>query len=137
MGNPFLKELVNRLINYLIRISKGESYQEKIVHLLRKTLLFSFMALLLCGTMTSKYLVADWYLADLEKSVVKIDQFMGTQQENMNQLFRINADQYSTVIKLGRENKALKADMQQSLRTQKRLEYENRVLRDRLKEQGK
>lgn len=133
MGNPFLKELVNRLINYLIRISSGETYQDKIVHLLRKTLLFSFMALLLAGTMTSRYLVADWYLTDLESSVIKIDQFMGTQQENMNQLFRINADQYNTVIRLGKENKELRMDMQKSLRTQKRLENENRALKERIR----
>lgn len=126
--NFFLRELINRVISYLIRVSKGETYEEKIEQLLRKALLFAAMALILSATMTSKYLVAGWYLDDLENSFGKIDTFMGTQQENMNSLFRINGDQYTTILRLEKENKEMKTDIRFLLQNQKRLEKENEEL---------
>lgn len=122
--NIFLRELVNRIISYLIRVSKGATYEEKIEHLLRKSLLFTFMSLIFAATMTSKYLVANWYMDDLEKSLTKVDTFMGEQQNNMNNLFRINGDQYAEINDLSKENVELKNDIQILLRTNATLEKE-------------
>ncbi|AEV89697.1 hypothetical protein OBP_260 [Pseudomonas phage OBP] len=131
--NFFLRELINRVISYLIRVSKGETYEEKIEQLLKKALLFAAMALILSATMTSKWLVAGWYLDDLESSFGKIDTFMGTQQENMNQLFRINGDQYNTIVKLEKENKSMLSDIRFLLANQKQLEEENEKLKAKQK----
>lgn len=128
--NIFLREIINRFINYLVNNSSGGSYEEKIESLLRKTLLFCFMALVLAGTMTSKFLVGHWYLEDLEKSLVKIDQFMVTQQSNINQMFRINGDQYKTIVKLNKENRDLRDNIRMLVVSQISLEKENKALRD-------
>lgn len=130
----FLKELTNRAISYLIRVSRGDSYEEKIEHLLKKSLLFTFMSLIFAATMASKYLVANWYLDDLERSLTKVDMFMGTQQENMNRLFRINEDQYNSIIKLTKENKDTKDDVRTLLQKQTKLESENQELNLKLNE---
>lgn len=129
--NIFLKELINRIINYLIKVSKGDDYNEKIEQLLKKSLMVSFLALLLSGTMSSKYLVASWYLQDLEKSFGKIDNFMVTQQDNMNQLFRINGDQYNTIVKLGKENKEIRNDVRRLLNVNESLAKEVDELRSK------
>lgn len=135
--NIFLRELTNRLISYLIRVSKGDTNEERIEHLLRKTLLFAMMAMILAATMTSKYLVTGWYMNDLEKSVEKIDTFMGTQQENMNQLFRINGEQYTTIMKLSKENQDMRNDILTILKNKDEVERENRRLKTELELKGK
>ncbi|KAB3419115.1 hypothetical protein F9Z84_06305 [Escherichia coli] len=135
--NIFLRELTNRLISYLIRVSKGDTNEERIEHLLRKTLLFALMAMILAATMTSKYLVTGWYMNDLEKSVEKIDTFMGTQQENMNQLFRINGEQYTTIMKLSKENQDMRNDILTILKSKDEVERENRRLKTELELKGK
>lgn len=135
--NIFLRELANRLISYLIRVSKGDTHEEKIEHLLRKTLLFALMAMILAATMTSKYLVTGWYMTDLEKSVEKIDTFMGTQQENMNQLFKINGEQYTTIVRLSKENKEMRNDIRTVLTDNARLEQQNKELRLQLEPKQK
>lgn len=135
--NIFLRELTNRLISYLIRVSKGDTNEERIEHLLRKTLLFAMMAMILAATMTSKYLVTGWYMNDLEKSVEKIDTFMGTQQENMNQLFRINGEQYTTIMKLSKENQDMRNDILTILKSKDEVERENRRLKTELELKGK
>lgn len=127
--NIFLRELTNRLVSYLIRVSKGDTNEEKIEHLLKKTLLLALMSMILTATMTSKYLVTGWYMTDLEKSVEKIDTFMGTQQENMNQLFRINGEQYTTIVRLSKENKEMRNDIRTVLLDNSRLEEQNAELR--------
>lgn len=131
--NFFLRELVNRIISYLIRVSKGSTYEERIEHLLRKSLLFTFMSLIFAATMTSKYLVANWYLDDLEKSLTKVDTFMGEQQNNMSNLFRINGDQYAQINDLSKQNVELRNDIQTLLRSKALLERENTELKDKLK----
>jgi len=131
--NIFLRELTNRLISYLIRVSKGDTNEEKIEHLLRKTLLFTFMAIILAATMTSKYLVTGWYMSDLEKSVAKIDTFMGNQQENMNQLFRINGEQYTTILRLSKENRDMRSDIRTVLQDNAELDKQNKELTAKLK----
>lgn len=68
-------------------------------------------------------------MADLEKSVEKIDTFMGTQQENMNQLFRINGEQYTTIMRLSNENKDMRADILVILKSKDEIEQENRRLK--------
>lgn len=129
--NIFLRELINRITNYLIKVSKGETYEEKIVQLLKKSLMVTALALILTLTMTSKFLVANWYLQDLERSFSKIDTFMGTQQDNMNQLFRINGDQYNTIVKLGKENKDIRNDIRRLLSTNELLVKENQELKEK------
>lgn len=129
--NIFLRELINRITNYLIKVSKGETYEEKIVQLLKKSLMVTALALILTITMTSKFLVANWYLQDLERSFSKIDTFMGTQQDNMNQLFRINGDQYNTIVKLGKENKDIRNDIRRLLSTNELLVKENQELKEK------
>jgi hypothetical protein len=109
--NIFLRELTNRIISYLIRVSKGATYEEKQEQLLKKVLLFALMMALMAATMTAKYIVTGWYMNDLERSVEKIDTFMGTQQENMNQLFRINTDQYGEIQKKNTKLKEMDADI--------------------------
>lgn len=131
--NIFLRELTNRLISYLIRISKGDTYEEKQEHLLKKTLLFTLMTVILALTITSKYLVLGWYMSDLEKSIEKIDTFMGTQQENMNQLFRINTDQYTENQRLSKSNIELKRDLKDVLDVNEKLATANKDLSDKLK----
>lgn len=131
--NIFLRELTNRLISYLIRVSKGDTNEEKIEHLLRKTLLFTFMAIILAATMTSKYIVTGWYMSDLEKSVAKIDTFMGNQQENMNQLFRINGEQYTTILRLSKENRDMRSDIRTVLQDNAELDKQNKELTAKLK----
>jgi hypothetical protein len=130
--NIFLRELTIRLISYLVRVSKGDTYEEKQEHLLKKTLLFALMALIMAATMTSKYLVTGWYMNDLEKSVAKIDTFMGTQQENMNQLFRINTDQYTEIQRLAKENIEVRSDIRLVLDANSKLSRENQELRQKL-----
>lgn len=130
--NFFLKELVNRIINYLIRVSKGATHEEKVEHLLRKSLLFTFMSLMFAATMTSKYFVANWYLDDLERSLTKVDTFMGEQQTNMNNLFRINGDQYKQITSLTEENAELHTDIQTLLHSNSTLEKENRKLKEQI-----
>lgn len=135
--NIFLRELINRIVTYLIMASKGESYEEKIEHLLKKSLLITFMAIILACTMTSKFLVAGWYLEDLENSFSKIDKFMVTQQENMNQLFRVNNDQYATVVRLTKENKEFIQDNRRLVKEHDELLKENERLVSLLKSKGK
>lgn len=113
--NMFLRELTYRIISYLIRITKGATYEEKQEHLLKKVLLFALMMAILATTMTAKYIVTGWYMADLERSVEKIDSFMGTQQENMNQLFRINTDQYGEIQKKNDKLKEMDSDIHKLL----------------------
>lgn len=130
--NFFLRELVNRIISYLIRVSKGTTREEKVENLLRKSLLFTFMSLMFAATMTSKYFVANWYLDDLERSLTKVDTFMGEQQTNMNNLFRINGDQYKQITTLTEENSELRADIQLLLHSKATLEEENKKLKGQL-----
>lgn len=131
--NIFLRELTNRLISYLIRVSKGDTQEEKQIHLLKKSLLFSFMALLMASTMTSKYFVIGWHMNDLEKAITKIDVFMGSQQDNINQLFRINKDQYTELERLTKENAELRSDMTLVIKANGKLEQINSDLEHKLK----
>lgn len=134
---PFIRELVNRTINILIRWSPGDNFQDKLTFMLKKSLLFLFLSLILTTTMTTKFLISNWKLIDLERSVIKIDEYMGKQQENMNQLFQVNAEQHSAIIQLTKDNAVIKDDIYKALKDQKRLENENKVLKNRLREQNK
>lgn len=132
--NIFLRELTNRIISYLIRISKGETSEEKQEHLLKKVLLFALMMAIMGATMTAKYIVTGWYMNDLERSVEKIDSFMGTQQENMNQLFRINSDQYGEIQRKDEQLKEVQADIHKVLLENAALKEQNQEL---LSKQGR
>lgn len=131
--NIFLRELTNRIISYLIRITKGTTYEEKQEHLLKKVLLFALMMAILGGTMTAKYIVTGWYMSDLERSVEKIDFFMGTQQENMNQLFRINTDQYGEIQKKNDRLKEMDSDIHKLLEENAQLKKDNADLKNKVK----
>lgn len=131
--NIFLRELTNRIISYLIRITKGATYEEKQEHLLKKVLLFALMMAILGATMTAKYIVTGWYMADLERSVEKIDSFMGTQQENMNQLFRINTDQYAEIQKKNDKLKEMDSAIHKLLEDNAQLKKDNTSLQNKVK----
>lgn len=134
--NVFLQELINRLINYLVRISKGETYEEKIEQLLRKTLVITFFTVLLTATMTSKYLVSSWYLQDLEKAITKIDQFMGTQSNQINQLFKINNDYMARLQNFREATEEMLHDIRTLSQENQDLKTENKELRDKLDKKG-
>jgi TolA-binding protein len=131
--NIFLRELTNRIISYLIRVSKGATYEEKQEQLLKKVLLFALMMAIMAATMTAKYIVTGWYMNDLERSVEKIDTFMGTQQENMNQLFRINTDQYGEIQKKNRTIKEMNDDIHKLMGDNAKLQEDNQALTDKLR----
>lgn len=131
--NIFLMELTNRIISYLIRVTKGATYEEKQEHLLKKVLLFALMMAILATTMSAKYIVIGWYMSDLEHSVEKIDSFMGTQQENMNQLFRINTDQYAEIQKKNDKLKEMDSDIHKLLDENAQLKKDNEVLKKKSK----
>lgn len=135
--NVFMQELINRLINYLVRISKGETYEEKIEQLLRKTLVVTFFTVLLTATMTSKYLVSSWYLQDLETAIAKIDTFMGTQSNQINQLFKINNEYMARLENLRRSTSEMIHDIRTLNQNNKDLAEENQELRDKLEKKGK
>lgn len=135
--NVFIQELVNRLINYLVRISKGETYEEKLEQLLRKTLMVTLFTLLFTATMTSKYLVSSWYLQDLEKAITKIDQFMSTQQNQINQLFKVNADQLARIQVLKEGAKELLEDVRTMGQENLELIKQNKELQDELDKKDK
>lgn len=131
--NIFLRELTSRIISYLIRITKGTTYEEKQEHLLKKVLLFALMMAILGATMTAKYIVTGWYMSDLERSVEKIDSFMGTQQENMNQLFRINTDQYAEIQKKNDKLKEMDSAIHKLLEENAQLKKDNTSLQNKVK----
>ncbi len=135
--NMFLRELSSRIISYLIRVSKGATYEEKQEHLLKKVLLFALMMAIMGATMTAKYIVTGWYMSDLERSVEKIDTFMGTQQENMNQLFRINTDQYGEIQKKNGKLKEMESDIHDLLEANAALKLENQELNNKLNRKKK
>lgn len=135
--NVFLQELINRLINYLVRISKGDTYEEKLEQLLRKTLVITFFTVLLTATMTSKYLVSSWYLQDLEKAITKIDQFMGTQSNQINQLFKINNDYMARLQNFREATDEMLHDIRSLGQENQDLKAENKELKDKLDKKGK
>lgn len=135
--NVFMQELINRLINYLVRISKGDTYEEKIEQLLRKTLVVTFFTVLLTATMTSKYLVSSWYLQDLEAAITKIDTFMGTQSNQINQLFKINNEYMARLENLRRSTSEMIHDLRTLNQNNKELAEENQELREELAKKGK
>lgn len=135
--NVFLQELINRLINYLVRISKGDTYEEKLEQLLRKTLVITFFTVLLTATMTSKYLVSSWYLQDLEKAITKIDQFMGTQSNQINQLFKINNDYMARLQNFREATDEMLHDIRSLGQENQDLKKENKELKDKLDKKGK
>lgn len=135
--NVFLQELINRLINYLVRISKGDTYEEKLEQLLRKTLVITFFTVLLTATMTSKYLVSSWYLQDLEKAITKIDQFMGTQSNQINQLFKINNDYMARLQNFREATDEMVHDIRSLGQENQDLKAENKELKDKLDKKGK
>lgn len=135
--NVFLQELINRLINYLVRISKGDTYEEKLEQLLRKTLVITFFTVLLTATMTSKYLVSSWYLQDLEKAITKIDQFMGTQSNQINQLFKINNDYMARLQNFREATDEMVHDIRSLGQENQDLKAENKELKDKLDKKEK
>ena len=135
--NVFLQELINRLINYLVRISKGDTYEEKLEQLLRKTLVITFFTVLLTATMTSKYLVSSWYSQDPEKAITKIDQFMGTQSNQINQLFKINNDYMARLQNFREATDEMLHDIRSLGQENQDLKAENKELKDKLDKKGK
>lgn len=135
--NVFMQELIDRLINYLVRISKGETYEEKIEQLLRKTLVVTFFTVLMTATMSSKYLVSSWYLQDLEAAISKIDQFMNTQSNQISQLFKINNDYMGRLENFKEAGGRMIHDIKALDEENQELKKENQELKEKLDKKEK
>ncbi|MGL4614234.1 MAG: hypothetical protein ACRCVV_10150 [Shewanella sp.] len=73
----------------------------------------------------------------MEQSIRKIDVHLVQQQENINDLFRINSEQHKSSVRLTSENVELKNDMFILLRKNKQLTQEVKKLREELIDQTK
>ncbi|WZX10326.1 hypothetical protein ACP1_0037 [Aeromonas phage ACP1] len=73
----------------------------------------------------------------MEQSIRKIDVHLVQQQENINDLFRINSEQHKASVRLTSENIELKNDVFTLLRKNKQLTQEVKKLREELIDQTK
>ena len=68
----------------------------------------------------------------MEQSIRKIDVHLVQQQENINDLFRINSEQHKASARLTTENIELKNDVFALLRKNKQLSQEVKQLQEKL-----
>lgn len=68
----------------------------------------------------------------MEQSIRKIDVHLVQQQENINDLFRINSEQHKASVRLTTENIELKNDVFALLRKNKQLSQEVKQLQEKL-----
>lgn len=68
----------------------------------------------------------------MEQSIRKIDVHLVQQQENINDLFRINSEQHKANVRLTTENIELKNDVFALLRKNKQLSQEVKQLQEKL-----
>lgn len=129
-----LEEVVRRLLNYLILVAKGNNREEKLEFLLKNCLLAVALSLIVTISVSSRYAVDKMYLADLERSITKLDIFMEKQQENMDQLYAINSDQYKTLIFLKKKSDGQLIDIHRLLKDKKLSEIENEELKKKIVE---
>ena len=132
-----LRALVNRWIDHLMRGTTGEVSLKRLRHLLLRSIVIAISAITFSIGLTVRSLI--WYLDSrtMEQSIRKIDVHLVQQQENINDLFRINNEQHKASVRLTSENIELKNDVFTLLSKNKQLNQEVKKLREELNGQTK
>lgn len=127
-----LRALVNRWIDHLMHGTTGEVSLKRLRHLLLRSIVIAISAITFSIGLTVRSLI--WYLDSrtMEQSIRKIDVHLVQQQENINDLFRINSEQHKANVRLTTENIELKNDVFALLRKNKQLSQEVKQLQEKL-----
>lgn len=132
-----LRALVNRWIDHLMYGTTGEVSFKRLRQLLLRSIVIAISAITFSIGLTVRSLI--WYLDSrtMEQSIRKIDVHLVQQQENINDLFRINSEQHKASVRLTSENIELKNDVFTLLSKNKQLNQEVKKLREELNGQTK
>ena len=132
-----LRALVNRWIDHLVHGTTGEVSVKRLRQLLMRSIVIAISAITFSIGLTVRSLI--WYLDSrtMEQSIRKIDVHLVQQQENINDLFRINSEQHKASVRLTTENIELKNDVFALLRKNKQLTQEVKQLQEKLIDQTK
>lgn len=132
-----LRALVNRWIDHLVHGTTGEVSVTRLRQLLLRSIVIAISAITFSIGLTVRSLI--WYLDSrtMEQSIRKIDVHLVQQQENINDLFRINSEQHKASVRLTAENIELKNDAFTLLRKNKQLTQEVKQLQGKLIDQTK
>lgn len=132
-----LRALVNRWIDHLVHGTTGEVSVTRLRQLLLRSIVIAISAITFSIGLTVRSLI--WYLDSrtMEQSIRKIDVHLVQQQENINDLFRINSEQHKASVRLTAENIELKNDVFALLRKNKQLSQEVKQLQEKLIEHTK
>ena len=132
-----LRALVNRWIDHLVHGTTGEVSVKRLRQLLMRSIVIAISAITFSIGLTVRSLI--WYLDSrtMEQSIRKIDIHLVQQQENINDLFRINSEQHKASVRLTTENIELKNDVFSLLRKNKQLTQEVKQLQEKLIDQAK
>lgn len=132
-----LRALVNRWIDHLVHGTTGEVSVTRLRQLLLRSIVIAISAITFSIGLTVRSLI--WYLDSrtMEQSIRKIDIHLVQQQENINDLFRINSEQHKASVRLTTENIELKNDVFALLRKNKQLSQEVKQLQEKLIDQTK
>ena len=127
-----LRALVNRWIDHLVHGTTGEVSLKLLRQLLLRSIVIAISAITFSIGLTVRSLI--WYLDSrtMEQSIRKIDVHLVQQQENINDLFRINSEQHKASVRLTTENIELKNDVFALLRKNKQLSQEVKQLQEKL-----
>ena len=127
-----LRALVNRWIDHLVHGTTGEVSVKLLRQLLLRSIVIAISAITFSIGLTVRSLI--WYLDSrtMEQSIRKIDVHLVQQQENINDLFRINSEQHKASVRLTTENIELKNDVFALLRKNKQLSQEVKQLQEKL-----
>ena len=127
-----LRALVNRWIDHLVHGTTGEVSVKRLRQLLLRSIVIAISAITFSIGLTVRSLI--WYLDSrtMEQSIRKIDVHLVQQQENINDLFRINSEQHKASARLTTENIELKNDVFALLRKNKQLSQEVKQLQEKL-----
>lgn len=127
-----LRALVNRWIDHLVHGTTGEVSVKRLRQLLLRSIVIAISAITFSIGLTVRSLI--WYLDSrtMEQSIRKIDVHLVQQQENINDLFRINSEQHKANVRLTTENIELKNDVFALLRKNKQLSQEVKQLQEKL-----
>ncbi len=127
-----LRALVNRWIDHLVHGTTGEVSVKRLRQLLLRSIVIAISAITFSIGLTVRSLI--WYLDSrtMEQSIRKIDVHLVQQQENINDLFRINSEQHKASVRLTTENIELKNDVFALLRKNKQLSQEVKQLQEKL-----
>lgn len=132
-----LRALVNRWIDRLMHGTTGEVSLKRLRQLLLRSIVIAISAITFSIGLTVRSLI--WYLDSrtMEQSIRKIDVHLVQQQENINDLFRINNEQHKASVRLASENIELKNDVFTLLSKNKELNQEVKKLKEELLTQTK